>query len=64
MKGNVKVGGQNEYLSETPKSSSSNLGSDYKLDYDHSPLSSLTSINQELAGKNDDAYRLFIVSLS
>lgn len=61
MKGQVKVSGQNEYLNDTPTSSSSNL--DYQEYYeDHSP--SHASISQELVGKNDDIYRLFLVPLS
>ena len=61
MKGQVKVSGQNKYLNDTPTSSSSNL--DHKYYEDH-PHSSLPSIRQELVGKNDDTYRLFIVPLS
>ena len=66
MKGQVKVSGrQNEYLNDTPTSSSSNLGSYQKSYEDHPPSSHGTSIGQELqvVGKNDDTYRLFIVPL-
>jgi len=63
MKGQVKVSGQNEYLNEIPTSSSSNLESDYQNYEDHPP-SSYNNITQELLGKNDDIYRLFIVPLS
>ena len=61
MKGQVKVSGQNEYLNDTPTSSSSNLDQKY---YEDHPPSSFPSIRQELVSKNDDTYRLFIVSLS
>ena len=62
MKGQVEVGGQNEYLlNDTPTSSSSNLGSGYRKYYEDHPSSSHTSISQKLVGKNDDTYRLFIV---
>ena len=64
MKGHVKVSGQNEYLDDTPTSSSSNLGSGYQKYYEDHPPSSHPSISQELVGKNDDTYRLFIVPLS
>jgi hypothetical protein len=65
MKGQVKVSGQNKYLpvNDTPTSSSSNLDSDYQKYYEDYPPSN-TSISQELVGRNDDAYRLFIVPLS
>ena len=62
MKGQVEVGGQNEYhLNDTPTSSSSNLGSGYRKYYEDHPSSSHTGISQKLVGKNDDTYRLFIV---
>ena len=63
MKGQVKVRGRSdlEYLNDTP-SSSSYLGSDYQKYEDNSPSS--YTISQELVGKNDNIYRLFIVSLS
>jgi hypothetical protein len=65
MKGQVKVSGQNEYhLNDTPTSSSSNLGSAYQKYYEDHPPSPNPSISQELIGKNDDTYRLFIVPLS
>lgn len=64
MKGQIKVSGsQNEYL-DTPSSSSSNLESDYQKSYEDHPPTSHTSISQELVGKNDDTYRLFIVPFS
>ena len=65
MKGQVKVSGRSnsEYLNDTPSSSSSYLGSDYQK-YEEHPPSSYTSISQELVGKNDNIYRLFIVPLS
>jgi len=55
MRGQVKVSGQNEYLNDTPTSSSG--------DQKEYPPSS-PGIGQELIGKNDDVYRLFVVSLS
>ena len=68
MKGQVKVSGQNEYdhLNVTPTSSSSNLGSGYQKYYEAYPPSSdpSTAISRELVGKNDDAYRLFVVPFS
>ena len=65
MKGRVDVSGQNEYLlNDTPTSSSSNLGSAYQKYYEDHPPSSNPSISQELVGKNDDTYRLFVVPLS
>ena len=60
MKGQVKVsGGQNSNLNDTSSSSSSNFESDYHKSYyeDHPP-------SQELVGKNDDTYKLFIVPVS
>ena len=63
MKGQVKVSGQNEYQNDTPTSSSSHLES-YQKSYEDHPPYSHPSIGQELVGKNDDIYRLFIVPLS
>ena len=62
MKGQVKVSGQNEYLSDTPTSSQSSSGD--QKEYPPPPLPSSPGIGQELIGKNDDVYRLFVVSLS
>lgn len=67
MKGQAKVSGQNEYLNNTPTSSSSDLGSGYQKYYEDHPPSfhtTDTSISRELIGKNDNIYRLFIVSLT
>ena len=67
MKGQAKVSGRNGYLNDTPTSSSSDLGSGYQKYYEeHPPFSHTTdtSISQELIGKDDNVYRLFIVSLT
>ena len=70
MKGQAKVSGQIEYHPDdtTPTSSSSNLESGYRKFYEDHPLSPHPSpqagISQELVGKNDDTYRLFIVPTS
>jgi hypothetical protein len=69
MKGQAKVSGQDEYLNDTPSpitSSSSNLGSHYLKYYEdhHPPTSHPISTSQELVGKNDGTYRLFVVPLS
>jgi len=63
MKGQIKVSGQNEYMDDTPTSSSSNFESDYQKYFEGQPPSH-PSISQELVGQNDDIYRLFIVPLS
>ena len=64
MKGQVKVSGRNEYLNDTPTSNSSNHEFDCQKYYEDLTPSSHTSISQELVGKNDNIYRLFIVPLS
>ena len=63
MKGQVKVSGQNEYLNHTATpNSNSNPKSEYDMYEDHPPPSA-AGISQELIGKNDDVYRLFVVPL-
>ena len=68
MKGQVKVKGQTEYVNDaTSPSSSRNLEVGDRNHEDHpstSEYSAVSGISQELIGKNDDVYRLFVVSLS
>jgi hypothetical protein len=65
MKGQVKVSGQTEYLNDaTSPSSSRNLEFGNRKAVDHPFTSSAAGISQELIGKNDDIYRLFLVPLS
>jgi len=64
MKGQVKVSGQKEYLNHTSQApSGSNLQSDDHKYEDRPPPPSAAGISQELIGKNDDTYRLFVVPL-
>ena len=63
MKGQVKVSGQKEYLKYTSQAPGSNLQSDDHKYEDHPPPPSAAGISQELIGKNDDTYRLFVVPL-
>ena len=65
MKGQVKVSGQTEYLNDaTSPSSSRNLEVGDRKYEDQPSTSSAVGIGQELIGKNDDIYRLFLVPIS
>ena len=65
MKGQVKVSGQTEYVNDaTSPSSSRSLEFDDRKNEDQPSTSSAVGISQELIGKNDDIYRLFLVPLS
>jgi hypothetical protein len=64
MKGQLKVKGQTEYLTDaTSPLSSRNLEFGDRKYEDHPATSSAVGISQELIDKNDDIYRLFLVPL-